>query len=168
MQHLSTMLREPRVQIQLAPSRPTAEPSGASDASLEFAATGPAPQSPDASSASDDNGGPAAESFEPPDLWSEDNHSASDTGSPRLPHKLRAGDIVQVRMAPMIDDNPLGDGVLEVEDEGTLALGPIFGRVNVAGLSIAEAEDVVRAKLSQVVQDPRSADHDVAGAARLK
>jgi protein involved in polysaccharide export with SLBB domain len=54
-----------------------------------------------------------------------------------------------------VADNPL-DEPLVVEEEGTLALGPLFGRVAVAGLTIAEAEQALQQHLAGIITDPHA------------
>ena len=47
-------------------------------------------------------------------------------------------------------DEPVNDAYY-IEEMGTVALGPTYGRVKVAGLTVLEAEDAIKRKLSEVV-----------------
>jgi protein involved in polysaccharide export with SLBB domain len=69
-------------------------------------------------------------------------------------YRLQPFDAILIRTKGLPVDEALNDAYY-VEDMGTLALGPTFGRVKVAGLTILEAEEVIRSKLSEVV-NPKS------------
>ena len=53
--------------------------------------------------------------------------------------------VIRVIGAPF--DQPI-DGYFRVESEGTVALGPAYGRVKVKGLTIEEAIEAIRKELS--------------------
>jgi beta-lactamase regulating signal transducer with metallopeptidase domain/tetratricopeptide (TPR) repeat protein len=69
-------------------------------------------------------------------------------------HRLAPGDVVLVRALGALPDQPL-DGQFEVEEFGTLALGPAYGRVEVEGLTVLEAEAAVTKALAEVLTDPK-------------
>ena len=74
----------------------------------------------------------------------------------RQPYRIGPGDTLLVRTYGELPDRP--EGQFTVEDEGTIALGPFYGRVDVAGLSVREAEAAVlkllTASLKDVVKEP--------------
>jgi RNA polymerase sigma factor (sigma-70 family) len=61
---------------------------------------------------------------------------------------LHPGHRVLVQVYPPISEQTI-DGVFRVEPAGTLALGPLGGRVQVKGLTIEEAERAIKDKLEQ-------------------
>jgi beta-lactamase regulating signal transducer with metallopeptidase domain/biopolymer transport protein ExbD len=89
--------------------------------------------------------------------------------APRTPYRLGPGDTLQVRALGVLPDQPV-DGPFVVEDEGTIALGPLYGRVDVAGLSVREAEAAVLKSLTEslkdVVKDPPKVQVTIAKKAR--
>ncbi len=51
----------------------------------------------------------------------------------------------------------LGDGDLsegEAEPTGTVALGPAYGRVQVKGMTLEEAQKAIRKKLAEILTNP--------------
>ncbi len=72
---------------------------------------------------------------------------------PRLPYTIAPGDVLNVRVAGTLLDQPI-DGPLTVEHTGTLPLGPAYGRAQVSGLTLAEAEKAITKKLKEVLQQP--------------
>jgi protein involved in polysaccharide export with SLBB domain len=69
-------------------------------------------------------------------------------------HRLSPGDAVLVRVMGAPADQPI-DGQFEVEEFGTLALGPAYGRIEVTGMTVLEAEAAVTKALAQVLRDPK-------------
>jgi hypothetical protein len=45
--------------------------------------------------------------------------------------------------------------VYPVEAMGTVALGPVYGRVKVVGMSVLDAERAIKKHLSEFIQDPQ-------------
>lgn len=66
--------------------------------------------------------------------------------------RLRPGDILKIDLAGGF---PNGRTTATVEPDGRLALGAQFGRVNVAGKSLSEAEEIIQAKLRGILKDPQ-------------
>ena len=80
--------------------------------------------------------------------------SPAATASTNQPHeRLAAGDAIRVRVTNAFASQPIND-VYHVESMGTVALGPSYGRVKVAGLSILEAEEAVKKHLAQIIENP--------------
>jgi hypothetical protein len=53
-----------------------------------------------------------------------------------------------------LPDQPIA-GIFRVEPAGTLALGPVYGRVRVKGKTFEEAEAIIRESLSRLVKNPQ-------------
>lgn len=70
-------------------------------------------------------------------------------GSP----KIAAGDAIQVAVDGDLPDRQI-DGFYVVEAAGTIALGPTYGRAEVAGLTIGDAEKQLRTHLQTILKDP--------------
>ncbi len=66
---------------------------------------------------------------------------------------LKPGDAIRIRVANTFPDRPIND-VYYVESMGTAALGPGYGRVKVAGLSIFQAEEAVKKHLAEIFENP--------------
>jgi biopolymer transport protein ExbD len=78
--------------------------------------------------------------------------AAGQATSQQAPYRLGPGDTLLVRALGVLPDQPV-DGPFVVEDEGTIALGPAYGRVEVAVLSVREAEAAVLASLTETLKD---------------
>jgi len=72
---------------------------------------------------------------------------------PKMPYKIGIFDILQVRVLGTLVDQPI-DSYFLVESTGTLALGPAYGRVQVKGLTLDEAESAIQKKLEEVLLKP--------------
>lgn len=71
---------------------------------------------------------------------------------PKPPHKIEPFDglLIQVRGVP--DEAPIANA-FSVDPEGKVDLGPNYGRVDVAGLTIDDAQEEIRSRLAQFYQD---------------
>jgi protein involved in polysaccharide export with SLBB domain len=67
--------------------------------------------------------------------------------------KIASHDVIRIQVANAFADQPI-DGNYVVEPMGTVALGPGYGRVKVAGLSILEAEDAIKDHLAKMIENP--------------
>jgi len=72
---------------------------------------------------------------------------------PLPPYRIDIYDVLQIRAVGTLLDQPL-DGFFLVEGEGIVTLGPAYGRVRVAGMTVEQAADVIRHKLEEVLQRP--------------
>lgn len=86
--------------------------------------------------------------IEPPDILS----IKSDKLVPKAPHRLETFDKLQIRVTGAIPEQPI-DNAYNVDADGTVNLGPTYGRIAVVGQTIQEADDVIRAGLSRVLPD---------------
>jgi len=68
------------------------------------------------------------------------------------PNTLAPGDVVQIHAVGVFPDDPL-NGNFRVESMGTVALGPQYGRVKVAGKTILEAEEEIKQQLINIFDE---------------
>lgn len=73
---------------------------------------------------------------------------------PKPPHKIEVFDAILIRVLGALPDQPIADA-FAVDPDGTVDLGPSYGRVKVVGLTIDEAEAAIQQHLSQVLQAPQ-------------
>ncbi|MEN6407080.1 MAG: polysaccharide biosynthesis/export family protein [Thermoguttaceae bacterium] len=71
----------------------------------------------------------------------------------RSPYGIQPMDVLQVRAAETLLDQPI-DGFFLVESGGSIALGPVYGRANVKGLSLEAAENTIKKRLERVLIKP--------------
>jgi polysaccharide export outer membrane protein len=71
---------------------------------------------------------------------------------PKSPHHIETLDILLIRVLGNLPDQPI-DGEYNVETDGTVNLGPSYGRIKIVGLTIEEAEDKIRNDLSRILTD---------------
>jgi polysaccharide export outer membrane protein len=71
---------------------------------------------------------------------------------PKSPHKIETFDALLIRVSGAFPDRPIDDAY-SVDADGSVNLGPTYGRVKVTGLTIEEAEDEVRKHLQQILSD---------------
>jgi protein involved in polysaccharide export with SLBB domain/Zn-dependent protease with chaperone function len=72
--------------------------------------------------------------------------------TPPFNGRIRPGDILGIWLAGGFPEGGLDQAT--VEPEGTLPLGPLYGRVHVAGQTLSEAQEAVRKSLSEILKEP--------------
>jgi polysaccharide export outer membrane protein len=72
---------------------------------------------------------------------------------PLPPYRIDIYDVLQIRAIGTLLDQPI-DGFFLVEGEGIVTLGPAYGRVRVAGMTVEQAADVIRHKLEEQLNRP--------------
>jgi len=72
---------------------------------------------------------------------------------PKSPFRVAPGDLLDIRVANTLPDWPI-DGLHVVEPDGQVALGPAYGRTNLKGLTLQEAEANVDKHLREVLRRP--------------
>ena len=72
---------------------------------------------------------------------------------PRPPYRIDTYDLLMIRAAGTIPDAPIDDYFL-VDDEGAVNLGPAYGKIRLAGLTIDEATRVTTDFLKQILREP--------------
>jgi len=68
---------------------------------------------------------------------------------PHPPYRIQQYDVLQIQAAGTLIDQPIFDFFL-VEAEGTVSLGPAYGKVHVAGMSIDEATRAITRHLEEI------------------
>lgn len=71
---------------------------------------------------------------------------------PKSPHRIETFDVLLIRVIGAFPEQPI-DNSYNVDADGTVNLGPTYGRIRVVGLTIEESEDEIRAQLSKVLTD---------------
>jgi polysaccharide biosynthesis/export protein len=72
---------------------------------------------------------------------------------PIQPYHLETYDVLQIHASFTLPDHPINDNYL-VEASGEVNLGPAYGSVKVAGMTIDESKEAVGKKLTEVLQKP--------------
>ncbi len=67
--------------------------------------------------------------------------------------RIRPGDFLNIRVGNALRGNPIGS-VFQVEASGKVALGPGYGRVNIKGLTLEEAEAKILEHLAKIFKEP--------------
>ena len=73
---------------------------------------------------------------------------------PKSPFRISPQDTLQIRAAGTLADQPI-NGYFVVEPGGAVELGPAYGKVNVVGLSLDEATEVVENQLRRLLKQPQ-------------
>ncbi|HEV3417023.1 MAG TPA: polysaccharide biosynthesis/export family protein [Pirellulales bacterium] len=73
---------------------------------------------------------------------------------PKSPYRISAQDILQINAAGTLALQPIA-GQYTVEPGGSVDLGPGYGRVPVAGLSLDEATEAVGRQLNHILRNPQ-------------
>ena len=71
---------------------------------------------------------------------------------PKSPHRIETFDVLLIRVIGAFPEQPI-DNTYNVDADGTVNLGPTYGRISVVGQTIEEAEDEIRNQLSKVLTD---------------
>ncbi len=71
---------------------------------------------------------------------------------PKSPHKIETFDAILVRVEGEFPEQPIDDAY-NVDADGTVNLGPTYGRVKVVNLTMDEAENEIRSQLAQILSD---------------
>ncbi len=72
---------------------------------------------------------------------------------PPEPYTIAPYDVLRIQATGTLVDQPI-DNYYLVESQGTVALGPAYGRVKIQGLSLVEAEKAIREQLNKVLRNP--------------
>ncbi len=71
---------------------------------------------------------------------------------PKSPHRIETFDVILIRVTGAFPEQPI-DNTYSVDADGTVNLGPTYGRTRVVGATIEEAEDLIRDQLAKVLTD---------------
>jgi len=72
---------------------------------------------------------------------------------PLPPYRTEIYDVLQIRVLNTLLDQPI-DGFYMIEGEGNVDLGPAYGKVRVAGMTIEEVRAVIGEQLGQILREP--------------
>lgn len=72
---------------------------------------------------------------------------------PKVPYKLQAQDTVQIVVIGALPEQPIG-GQYVIDSDGTVDLGPTYGKVKISGFTTDDARERVLEHLRQIVRDP--------------
>lgn len=81
-------------------------------------------------------------------------NAALEPGDRESDDSIHPGDVIRIHVINAFAGNPINDAY-PVEKMGTIALGPSYGRVEVKGMSVLEAEDAVKRHLAKIIEDPQ-------------
>ncbi len=73
---------------------------------------------------------------------------------PKPPHIIEPFDGILIRVLGALPDQPIADA-FAVDPEGTVDLGPSYGRVKVSGLSVDEARAAIEKHLAPILESPQ-------------
>lgn len=71
---------------------------------------------------------------------------------PKSPHRIETFDVLLIRVSGAFPEYPIDDAY-SVDVDGSVNLGPRYGRIKLVGLTIEEAEDEVRTQLLQLLTE---------------
>jgi hypothetical protein len=74
-------------------------------------------------------------------------------GAKRTEYRIKPGDRIYIYVKPSLPDNPIR-ATYEVEASGKVALGPGYGRVIVADMTVEEAEAEIQHYLAEIINNP--------------
>jgi polysaccharide biosynthesis/export protein len=72
---------------------------------------------------------------------------------PKPPYRVDVYDVLEIRALMALPQYPIDDFYI-VDEVGNVDLGPVYGKVSVRGLSLAEVKSVIIRKLQEVLQQP--------------
>jgi polysaccharide biosynthesis/export protein len=94
---------------------------------------------------------PPAYRVEPPDMLSIDMLKMI----PKPPYRIDVYDVLQIRASFALPDQPINDFyIVEAEAGGVVNLGPAYGSVRVVGMTLDEATEAIKLKLTEVLRQP--------------
>lgn len=73
---------------------------------------------------------------------------------PKPPHLVEPFDGLLIRVVNALPDQPVAD-IFAVSPEGTVDLGPSYGKIKVVGMRIDDAQASIRKELAKVLDDPQ-------------
>ena len=71
---------------------------------------------------------------------------------PKSPHKIETFDAIMIRVEGEFPDQQIDDAY-NVDADGSVNLGPTYGRIKVVNDTIEESEDSIRSHLAQILSD---------------
>ncbi len=71
---------------------------------------------------------------------------------PKSPHRIETFDVLLIRVVGAFPEQPIDDQY-NVDADGSVNLGPTYGRIKVVDLTIEESEEEIREQLSRILTD---------------
>lgn len=71
---------------------------------------------------------------------------------PKAPHEIEIFDVVLIRVVGALPEQPI-DNTYAVDADGSVNLGPTYGRIKIVGETVEEAEIKIRDELKQILND---------------
>ena len=71
---------------------------------------------------------------------------------PKSPHKIEIFDVVLIRVVGALPEQPI-DNTYSVDADGSVNLGPTYGRIKIVGETIQESETKIRDELEKLLTD---------------
>jgi polysaccharide biosynthesis/export protein len=75
---------------------------------------------------------------------------------PKGPQRVEKLDELQIDVAGVHEDAPI-NGLFKVDSDGEISLGPLYGRVEIAGLTVKEAIQRIEQHLGKLLREPQVA-----------
>ncbi len=72
---------------------------------------------------------------------------------PLPPYRVEVFDVLQIQVTNTLPDQPI-NGYYLVEGEGTVNLGPAYGKLRVVGMTVDQVQQVIQQQLKQVLVQP--------------
>jgi protein involved in polysaccharide export with SLBB domain len=79
--------------------------------------------------------------------------ATAENTAPRGEVEIEPYDVIRIQVLNAFPDQPIS-GDFWVEPMGTVALGPSYGRVKVAGMTVLEAEEAIMRHLADIIENP--------------
>jgi polysaccharide export outer membrane protein len=74
---------------------------------------------------------------------------------PKPPYRIDVYDVLQIRASFALPDQPINDFyIVEAEAGGVVNMGPAYGSVRVVGMTLDEATEAIKLKLTEVLRQP--------------
>jgi len=73
---------------------------------------------------------------------------------PKPPYRIQSYDVLTISALNTFLDQPI-QGYYLVEAEGTINLGPAYGTIRVAGMTVEEAQGAIKTKLMGILREPQ-------------
>ena len=74
---------------------------------------------------------------------------------PLPPYRVKSLDVLAIHVAKALPEEPIA-GLYQVDPDGTINLGLTYGKVNIAGLTIAESKAAIEKQLKTILKEPQA------------
>ncbi len=73
---------------------------------------------------------------------------------PTAPYRIAPGDLLKIEALNTLNDQPINQRFYLIEPSGKVCLGPAYGRVQLKGMSVQEAEAAIKKHLQRILRHP--------------